>query len=375
MMKKWNIQKMTVVFLLLLVFTVIGRPEPARAATLEIIELNQDYLVQLEGSSDSRLYQFTVPAAGNISIQAKNTDPTGNEKVCLQLFDSNNLALTDEWWDSNVELPVYSTDENRTFYLSFEPYENYSISYVLTVNFEPTTDWETEDNDTTVSADVITAGKSWYGAINDKNDSCDYFKFKLNVNKKVVITFGPKEVSGNSNSWDVELINSSNQSERMFSRCSTTQTYTCYLKKGTYYLRITNCDNSRNIPYAVSYRESALKLTAPVATSVKAVGHKGWNNYVTLDVKVKNSGNATGYVVKVSNKKNMGRPVTTEEIAFEGSNSKKQFSLKTDFTVSKSYYVQVKSYVTDPFGVKVYGKYGAVKGTSLSKALYKELKK
>lgn len=376
MMKKWNIQKMTVVFLLLLVFTVIGRPEPARAATLEIIELNQDYPVQFEDSYESHLYEFTVPEAGNISVQMKDTNPAGDYSIQMQLFDANNLMLANKQeYSANLELPVYFTNGNRSFYLKLiGGYDSYRTSYVLTVNFEPVTDWESEDNNATTSADVISAGKNWYGAINDVNDPCDYFKFKLNANKKVAIQFGPKEVSGNSNSWDVELINSSNQSQRIYDD-STTQTYTCYLKKGTYYLKITDGYNSKNIPYALSYKESALKLTAPVTTSVKAVGHKGWNNYVTLDVKVKNSGNATGYVVKVSNKKNMGRPVTTEEIAFEGSNSKKQFSLKTDFTVSKSYYVQVKSYVTDPFGVKVYGKYGAVKGTSLSKALYKELKK
>lgn len=140
MLKKWNIQKMAVAFLLLLVFAVIGKPEPAEAA--ERIELNQDYPVQFEDSDDSRLYEFTVQEGGNISVRVKNTDPAGNESVSLQLFDSNNLELTHKWTDSNVELPVYSTDGNRNFYLKLTGgYGAYRTSYILTVNFEPTTDW------------------------------------------------------------------------------------------------------------------------------------------------------------------------------------------------------------------------------------------
>lgn len=367
---------MTVVFLLLLVFTVIGRPEPARAATLEIIELNQDYPVQFEDSNESHLYEFTVPEAGNISVQVKNTDPVGSARVAVQLFDSNNLALTDEWWGSNVELPVYSTDGNRTFYLKIRgDGVSYQTSYILTANFEPVTDWETEDNNTTASADVISEGKNWYGAINDLNDPCDYFKFKLNANKKVTIQFGPKEVSGNSDRWCVDLINSGNQSQRIYSYGSTTQTYVCYLKKGTYYLKITGEYGSENTLYALSYKESALKLAKPVISSIKVTGHDSWGKYITLDtIRIKNSGDATGYVVKVSNKKNMGRPNTTEEVVIEGTNTKKQISLKTEFAVNKTFYVQARSYVTDPFGIKIYGKYGAVKGKSLSSALYKKLK-
>lgn len=378
MLKKWNKQKMTVVFLLLLVFTVIGRPEPARAA--EKIELNRDYLVQFEDSYDSRLYEFTVPETGNISVQAKNTDPVGSARVAAQLFDSNNLALTDEWGGSNVELPVYSTDGNRNFYLKLTGgYDADQTSYVFTVNFEPTTDWESEDNNTTASADVISSGKNWYGAINDKNDPCDYFKFRLNASKKVVISFGPKEVSGNSNRWDVELINSSNQSQRIYDD-STTQTYTCYLKKGTYYLKITGGYNSENVPYALSYKESALKLAQPVISSMKLVAYTDWIPFVETpcvgitNVKIKYSGDATGYMLRIAKKKSMKGKLAAGHIDFDDKNTKKQVEVPTYLPVVKTYYVQARSYVTDPFGVKIYGKYGAVKGKSLSSSLYKKLK-
>lgn len=376
MLKKWNKLKMAGVFFMLLVFAVIGRTEPVKAATAEKIELNQDYLVQLVKDDDSRLYEFTVPEAGNITVQVKNTNPVGNEKVEVQLFDSNNAALTDTWIDSNVELPVYSTDKNRTFYLTLSKWMGYA-DYTLTVNFQPTTNWETEDNDTTVSADLITAGKKWYGTITEM-DSKDYFKFKLNANKKVTITFGPGEVSGQSNQWEVYLINSNNESKSIYYQDSTTQTYTCYLKKGTYYLQVEKYWASNpNIVYTLSYKESALKLVQPTVSSITATGYESfWGNYVMLNkIKIKNSGDATGYAVKVSNKKTMGKPNIVEEIAIEGTNTKKQVSLQTHFAVNKNYYVQARSYVTDPFGEKMYGKYGAVKGKTLKNSLYKKLTK
>lgn len=371
---KYNKFKLAGIFLFLILFTVVLKPDSVRAA--EKLELNKNYTVQLEDSSDSRLYEFTVPEAGNISIQAKNTDPAGNQEISLQLFDSDNLALTEKKIGRNIELPVYSTDGNRTFYIKLTGFLSIkNTPYDLSVGFLPTTDWETEKNDTTAQADRITPGHSWYGMIVGDNDAYDYFKFKLDSDKKVAITFGPKEISGETHEWHVELIDSKNQSVRIYSG-STTKTYTCYLKKGDYYLKVENFLYARNIPYALSYTETALKLEKPSITSISAVGHDSFlSNYVELNkIKLKNTGDAAGYVVKVSNKKNMGKPYTTEDIHFDETNKKSQITLKTHFAVAKAYYLQARSYVEDPFGGKIYGKYGNVKGKSLKASVYNELK-
>lgn len=284
-------------------------------------------------------------------------------------------------YSANLELPVYSTDGNRSFYLKLiGGYDAYKTSYVFTVNFDPNTDWESEDNNTTASADVISAGKDWYGAINDLNDPCDYFKFRLGDSKKVTIKFGPKEVSGNSDSWDVELIDSNNQSQNISDSSSTIQTYTCYLKKGTYYLKITGRYNSKNVPYAISYREFSLDLSAPRISSMKLVAYTDWIPFVDTpcvgisNVKIKYSGDATGYMLKVAKKKSMKGKLTEGRIDFDDKNTKRQVEVSEYLPVVKTYYVQARSYVTDPFGVRMYGNYGAVKSVSLSDSLYRKLK-
>lgn len=69
-------------FFLLLLLAVIGMPEAANAA--ERIELNRSYTVQFDSGQDSYLYEFTVPEAGNINIQAKNADPAGTRKKYME---------------------------------------------------------------------------------------------------------------------------------------------------------------------------------------------------------------------------------------------------------------------------------------------------
>lgn len=362
-------------FFLLFLSAIILKAGTARAA--EKLELNQSYTVHLEDYSDSRLYEFSVPSDGNISIQAKNEDPAGSREAWIQLFDSTNLPLTKRQGGTNVELPVYSTNGSRTFYVKFDSsfYKTDSTTYILTVGFQPAADWETENNDSPAEADTITSGKPWYGTIVGDNDEYDYFKFKLDSAKKVAITFGPKEISGEPHDWVVELIDSRSQSVQIYYN-SITETYNCYLKKGIYYLRVrVSGSDAENIPYALSYKETGIKLEKPAIASFSIVGHTGiFLNGVDLDrIKIKNNGDAEGYVFRVSNKKNMKNPIT-EDIHFDEKNTKSQVSLKTHFAVAKSYYVQAKSYVEDPFGVKMYGKYGDVKGKVLNNSAYNKLK-
>lgn len=365
-----NKLKLAGIFLLFVLLAAARKPDPARAA--EKLELNKAYTVEI--GDDALLYEFSVPEAGNIHIQVQSSDPTVTRNIEAQLYDSNNRALISIKPGPNLELPVYSSDGRRGFYLKVRDCEvghAPGCAYYLTVGFQPTTDWETEPNDTTASADAISQGNSWYGTITDYNEGCDYFKFKLDRSKKVSITFGPKEVSGTENEWDVFLIDSNNRSVQIY-KAGTTETYTCYLKKGTYNIKVESHNSAAydssavNVPYAMSYKESEINLAKPVITSI-AAGQEGAYSYVNpFRIKIKNLGDATGYKVKVSYKKNMGKPVTIEEIDFDEENTKKQVTFHTRISAGKSFYAQAKSYVTDPFGTKIYGKYGSVRRKTLS---------
>lgn len=200
----------------------------------------------------------------------------------------------------NIELPIYSSDSGKSFYLKirdcgFGPAPG--NTYHLTAGFQSTTDWETEPNDTTASADAISQGNPRYGTITDYDYGCDYFKFKLDRAKKVSITFGPKEVSGTENEWDVFLIDSNNRSVQIY-QAGTTETYTCYLKKGTYNIKFEShysaayARSAVNVPYAVSYKESEINLAKPSITSISAAQEGTYSYEDSFLIKIKNPGDA-----------------------------------------------------------------------------------
>ena len=73
------------VFLLLFLITAVWNPRAVKAA--DKLEINKDYSLVVEKSSDSFLYEFTVPTAGNISIKIKNADPVGDGQIGASLYD------------------------------------------------------------------------------------------------------------------------------------------------------------------------------------------------------------------------------------------------------------------------------------------------
>lgn len=373
MSTKWNKLKLAGVFFFFCMIAAMGQSNRAKAA--DALNLNQSYTVKLD-DNETRLYQFTVSTAGNIKIHLKNTDPVGTQRIGAQLYDSNNLELTQSRSGANIDLPIYSTGGGRTFYLKlWNDYYAWETSFQLTVEFQATTNWETEDNNSTGAADPITANKTWYGMINDNNDECDYFKFTLNANKKVNIKFGPAEVDGESHRWAVSLLDSKNNSVEIYNS-DITKTYTTYLKKGTYYLKIENSSYAENITYAFSYSVSSLKIKTPKITSIKLKGYKHWftGTYMKITaIKLKNSGECAGYSVKVSRKKSM-KTKTVKDIDLEGTNSLKKISFDEELLILKKYYVQVRGYVKDAFGNGIYGKYSKVKCKKTKKSVYKKLK-
>lgn len=358
---------------------VLGVPQKAKAAdapTQKALQVNQTY-TEVWQEGETKLYSFTVPQAGNIDIEIKNTNPVGGHKVEASLFDSNNAQVLDRVDGANLILPTYSSDAGKTYYLKVsDDYDAWETSFTVRINFQATSNWETENNDTTPTADTITANKVYNGIINSDYDKCDYYKFYIPGNRKVSIKFGPAMVDGERREWDVYLLNSKNESVHVF-ETSTTQTYSAYLKKGTYYIKVENNYNAREVQYAFSYSTKTLKIKQPKIKSITGTAYRGWlgPNYVKIKkIKIKNSGDCQGYQVRVAKKKSMKGSLANEAIAFGNGNSKGKVALSTNMGVFKKYYVKLRGYVNDPFGKKIYGKYSKVKCKTTKKKVYKQYK-
>lgn len=93
------------------------------------------------------------------------------------------------------------------------------------------------------------------------------------------------------------LIDSNNRSVQIY-QAGTTETYTCYLKKGTYNIKFEShysaayARSAVNVPYAVSYKESEINLAKPSITSISAAQEGTYSYEDSFLIKIKNPGDA-----------------------------------------------------------------------------------
>ena len=324
-------------------------------------------------------FRIVAPSDGVLSISGYNVNNDGGIEMSLIDVDNNVLCSAGEYGQKMVYLRSYGVRKGGTYYLKIERYgwNNYDSTMKYTVNFTATNYWEKENNNSSVHATPILKTKKYIGNLVNKND-VDYYKFKLTSKAKVSFTFGPEVVDGNIHPWIINLINSNGESVQIYYD-STSKTYTGYLKKGTYYLKVSGAWNSSNVNYVLSYKCKSFNISTPTISSAKAKGkheknylYLKYDNYVLLSkIKIKMKSDCQGYTVKVAKKKNMQGSLLSQDV---GVIKKSVVTLDTHFPVYKKYYMKVRGYVTTPFGERMYGKYSKVKQISLSTTDYKKCK-
>lgn len=357
----------------------IGYGKEARAEWIVPLNIEQTYELP---QGHYVTFCITVPEDGVISISGYNASGDGIE---LSLIDeSNNVIRNDHKGGTKTAyLNSYGVRKGSRYYLKVEswPYswKDYTMKY--TVNFTPTSYWEKEYNDSSSIATNISAGAKYRGNLTNQYD-VDYYKFKLASDAKVSITFGPEMVDGNNHPWIINLLNSKGESTQIYYD-STTKTYTNYLKKGTYYIKVSGVYSSTSDNYILSYKKKNLTVSVPNISSATAKGQhikqRYWwsskityDNYVLLNkIKIKMKSDCEGYTVKVAKRSNMKGGLLSQNIDVV---KKTSLTLDKHFPVYKNYYLRMRGYVTTPFGEKIYGKYSKAKKISLSASDYKKCK-
>lgn len=365
-------------FLLSMVMAIAifaGFGKEVRAENVVPLNVEQTY----EASEDGYIIVCVVaPADGVLNISGYDANA---DWIKLSLIDINNNVITSGskgWSYERVTLSSFGVRKGSKYYLKVGYDSTSKLKY--TVGFTPASYWEKEDNDSSTNATNISTSKKYTGNMVNYED-VDYYKVKLTSDAKVSFTFGPKVVDGNFHPWNVELINSKGESVHIYYG-STTTTYTNYLKKGTYYLKVTGSYSSIGVNYVLSYKKTNFKVSTPSISSIKAKGNhvkkyswfsfRGYDNYVLLNkIKIKMKGVCEGYTVKVAKKSNMKGTLLSQTMAVTKKNT---ITLDKHFPVYKNYYVRMRGYITTPFGEKIYGKYSKVKKVSLSAADYKKCK-
>ncbi len=371
--------------LILVLGLIPAHPVLAKTSTTDAT-LNSTVTVKLSNASDTKMYKFTTKEEVRITIDVATTAQGDDYSISTTLKNGDGKVVVDPQTGSAFSMPSYGAAAGETFYLIVENgYRGYDTSFKITFGFSSTDNWETENNDTSDKADALSAGTTYYGSISRSAD-VDFYKFKLSKAKKVKLVFGPNVIDGQSRMWDVDLYNEDGDSLDCFDTGSK-NSRTLNLKKGLYYIKVAgqtstaedgSITNAVGGDYYLNFSASALSVKRPTVTEVKMLGTESWlyDNYATATVSVKNGGKIDGYTLRISRSSNMKSGTKKKNYAISASNgvTGKKIRSKVRMGIYPAYYVQVRGYVTDAFGSKIYGKYSKVKSGSLSAKEYNKLK-
>ncbi|MCR5097452.1 MAG: pre-peptidase C-terminal domain-containing protein [Lachnospiraceae bacterium] len=371
---------------LILVLAMIPAGITEAKTTATDVTLNSTVTVKLSNNGDSKMYRFKTTEAGQITIDVATTAQGDNYTITTTLKDEDGKVVVDPQTGSAYSMPSYGASADETFYLIVEPaFRGYDTSFKITFGFSTTQNWETENNDTSEKADTISSDTEYYGSISKSTD-VDFYKFRVAGSNKVKLTFGPAVIDGQSRSWDVDLYNEKGESLDCFDTGSK-NSITLNLKKGLYYIRVagqTVATDEGGVTegvggdYIISFKRGSLSIKKPKVTEVKMYGEESWlyDNYATAKVSIKNGGAIDGYTMKISRSSNMKSGTKKKNYDLSASNgvTGKKIRSKIRMGIYPAYYVQVRGYVKDAFGGKIYGKYSNIKSGSLSAREYNKLK-
>ena len=326
------------------------------------INVNTTYKGNVADKYDVNKYNFTLSSAGAVSVN----------------FQHENLFDTERYWEIRVYnesalqmmyVESAGTDINITsaelglpagnYYIEIESSDSYSSNhsdktYTFKINYTVSSTWETEDNYNYSNADIISVNKEYNGATLTSGD-VDYYKFVVNQAGKYTINFQHKNLKDTDRYWKLNLYNINTKellSTDVKGSGTTKNSSSIYLKKGTYYLRITTDEygqyygNHSNTTYKFKVcftfmtKKPTLKTTSIDFNKVKLKWSK------VADIK--------GYVVYRSTSKN-GKYKAIKTI------NGKDNCTYTDKTVKagKTYYYKVRAY-KKIVGKTYYSKYSSV---------------
>ena len=334
------------------------------------LQVNKE-VVAYDVYNNTYMYEFTVPGNGYIQIVGKDS---GRESK-VNLYDESGQSIYSSYSDSGdtfVSRRIGFRAGTKLYLKISNHWGSGNVTFKVT--YQPSSNWEQEFNDNTASATKIVAGKKMYG-----NGYCDYdvdyYRFTIKKNSKVTIEMGPDYIDGNNHYWSAKLVDARGR-EYKFYDCSrpTIEKNSFYLKKGTYYIRVYNWDGE-DFPYYVKYSAKSFSVNKPSIQKVKLGVGQYWFTYrpYLRAMKVTNKGEYTGYDIRVSTSAKGNGNV--QQQSYEG---KKGTTFKGTSYFEKSvktYYVKARTYVTTPFGDKLYSKYCKPRKVSLTNSQYKKVKK
>lgn len=164
----------------------------------------------LVNSSDTDWFSFELPSDGYIWITFEHEYIDSDYKYWItSVYDDENNVFTSWNWKGNATKPLDSSKiglPSGKYYLKIDREYASSKTYYFTVNYKSSVSWETEFNDTIVTADIIPVNTLVRGSIMNNADY-DWYRFSLDKSGKVRAMFMHDYVDSDYKYWRLDFYN------------------------------------------------------------------------------------------------------------------------------------------------------------------------
>lgn len=229
------------------------------AKSNNIISLNSQVTGNLQSSDDVDYYYFSVTNPGkiNVTFTHDKIDESGTVWSMELITENNDEAVISkdikgsETTTKSDTINVSPNSQDNFYLKIYSNYNHHASDYKIQVNFtefsEVTTQkngsysYDKEPNNDIQTATPISLNKKIEGNIQSEDD-LDYYKFTVNKDGKLNISFSHPFIDRNNTSWSLYVLSESSPDNLLEfdvdQNMATTKSDTIRISKGTYYLKI-----------------------------------------------------------------------------------------------------------------------------------------
>ncbi|MBS7008290.1 hypothetical protein [Anaerostipes sp.] len=343
--------KKIVTYLIIMVLTISMNVSPVlaksrtskqvRSTTQKTMALNTTITDKINHYDDVNLYKITIPKTGYFQVNFNHDyiDVYGLSYWRMTIYNNQMEKLTEYEevyaYQTNTKTPKIGIDAG-TYYIKVTSQTDSSIGlpYRLNVSYKVASNWETEFNDTTRTADSIKFNQTIYGTEMEYEDN-DYYKIKVPTAgyMDISVTHAYREYKGFGDFYWYTIVYNSRINElktkTIFPHQTKTQTGKIKVNPGTYYIRMKpNSTQPKGVVYGLRATYQFYNRN-PKITSLKKGKKKAYLKWWKVS-------GSQGYEVYMSRKKNSGykKIKTTKSLKYTKKGLKKK----------KYYYFKVRAY-------------------------------
>ncbi|MBY6037169.1 hypothetical protein KUV80_10910 [Fictibacillus nanhaiensis] len=215
--------------------------------------LNQNYKGSMKDSGDDDFYKIYLPTAGNVTLYVKQksnvqwyTHIQNSKGEIYESLYTDDSELVEGYAKVQVGLP------KGNYYINIsDSYNTDDIPYEIKTVFNKSTNYEKEFNNSLTAANAMNVNQTYKGSISNYYDT-DVYKITLPSNGNVTLSM--KQSAGAS--WYAHIQDSKgNIYEDLYTDYS--ELVKGYAKtqiglpKGTYYIKVSDSNNSYDLPYEI----------------------------------------------------------------------------------------------------------------------------